>query len=103
MFSKEYPAKDGLAISMKILAVGDVAGILNQTKSKSERKLKKSATQPSEDTTMTQPAKLLYTAKAHTIGGRQGCASRTSDGRLEVKLSLPGGPGNGTNCYPIAH
>src|SRR5262245_58115350 len=40
--------------------------------------------------------KVLYTAKTHTTGGRDG-ASRTSDGRLEVKLSSPGGPGNGTN------
>lgn len=56
-----------------------------------------SATPASEDTTKTQPAKLLYTAKAHTTGGREGGASRTSDGRLEVKLSVPGGPGNGTN------
>lgn len=40
--------------------------------------------------------KLLYTAKAHTTGGRDG-SSRTSDGRLEVKLSSPGGPGTGTN------
>jgi lipoyl-dependent peroxiredoxin len=55
------------------------------------------ATQTSEETTMTQPAKLLYTAKAHTTGGREGGASRTSDGRLDVKLSVPGGPGNGTN------
>lgn len=41
--------------------------------------------------------KVLYTAKTHTTGGREGGASRTSDGRLEVKFSLPGGPGNGTN------
>ena len=46
---------------------------------------------------MTQPAKLLYTAKAHTTGGREGGASRTSDGRLDVKLTVPGTPGNGTN------
>ena len=46
---------------------------------------------------MTQTVKLLYTAKAHTTGGREGGASRTSDGRLDVKFSLPGGPGNGTN------
>ena len=45
----------------------------------------------------TQPVKVLYTAKAHTTGGREGGASRTSDGRLDVKLSVPGGPGNGTN------
>jgi lipoyl-dependent peroxiredoxin len=40
--------------------------------------------------------KVLYTAKAHTTGGRDG-ASRTSDGRLDIKLSTPGGPGAGTN------
>jgi osmotically inducible protein OsmC len=45
---------------------------------------------------MTQNEKLLYTAKTHTIGGREG-ASRTSDGRLDIKLSSPGTPGNGTN------
>ena len=50
-----------------------------------------------ENSTTTQSAKLLYTAKAHTTGGREGGASRTSDGRLEVKLTIPGGPGNGTN------
>jgi Ohr subfamily peroxiredoxin len=40
---------------------------------------------------------MVYTAKAHTTGGREGGSSRTSDGRLDVKLSIPGGPGNGTN------
>jgi Ohr subfamily peroxiredoxin len=40
--------------------------------------------------------KLLYAAKAHTTGGREG-ESRTSDGRLAVKLSSPGTPGDGTN------
>ena len=50
-----------------------------------------------EKSTTTQPAKLLYTAKAHTTGGRDGGSSRSSDGRLEIKLSVPGGPGNGTN------
>ena len=54
-------------------------------------------TQMSEEDTITQPVKLLYTAKAHTTGGREGGASRTSDGRLDVKFSVPGAPGNGTN------
>ena len=40
--------------------------------------------------------KVLYTAKTHTTGGRDG-ASRTSDGRLDVKLSTPGTSGGGTN------
>jgi osmotically inducible protein OsmC len=48
-------------------------------------------------TTTTQPVKVLYTAKAHTTGGREGGASRTSDGRLDVKLTVPGTPGSGTN------
>ena len=41
--------------------------------------------------------KLLYTAHAHTTGGREGGASRTSDGHLDVKLSVPGTHGTGTN------
>ena len=45
---------------------------------------------------MTQLDKVLYTARAHTTGGRDG-ASRTDDGRLDVKHSPPGTPGNGTN------
>jgi Ohr subfamily peroxiredoxin len=40
--------------------------------------------------------KLLYTARTHTTGGRDG-ASRSSDGRLEVNLSTPGTAGKGTN------
>jgi len=51
----------------------------------------------SEQAATTPSAKLLYTAKAHTTGGREGGASRTSDGRLDVKLSPPGAPGEGTN------
>lgn len=41
--------------------------------------------------------KVIYTAKAHTTGGRDGGSSRTDDGRLDVRLSSPGGPGSGTN------
>jgi Ohr subfamily peroxiredoxin len=41
-------------------------------------------------------AKVLYTAKVHTTGGRNG-ASRSSDGRLDIRHSSPGGPGTGTN------
>jgi Ohr subfamily peroxiredoxin len=43
------------------------------------------------------PDKLLYTAKTHTTGGREKGSSRSSDGRLDVKLSVPGSPGTGTN------
>ncbi|MEY9880305.1 organic hydroperoxide resistance protein [Bradyrhizobium sp. USDA 329] len=46
---------------------------------------------------MTQAAKLLYTARTHTSGGRHDGMSRSSDGRLDVKLSPPGGAGIGTN------
>jgi osmotically inducible protein OsmC len=44
----------------------------------------------------TPDTKVLYTAKTHTTGGRAG-ASRSSDGRLEVKLARPGTLGSGTN------
>jgi Ohr subfamily peroxiredoxin len=44
----------------------------------------------------TQIEKVLYTANTHTTGGRDG-ASRSSDGRLDVKLSSPGAAGSGTN------
>jgi Ohr subfamily peroxiredoxin len=44
---------------------------------------------------MTQLDKVLYTAKAHTTGGRDG-ASRSDDGHLDVKLTPPG-QGGGTN------
>ena len=47
--------------------------------------------------TITQIEKVIYTAKAHTTGGRDGGASRTSDGRLDVKLTVPGTKGDGTN------
>jgi lipoyl-dependent peroxiredoxin len=40
--------------------------------------------------------KVLYTAKAHTTGGRDG-ASRSSDRRLDINLSSPGTVGSGTN------
>ena len=40
--------------------------------------------------------KLQYTAKTHTTGGRDG-ASRSSDGRLDIKLSSPGSARVGTN------
>ncbi|MBC7600154.1 MAG: organic hydroperoxide resistance protein [Polaromonas sp.] len=40
--------------------------------------------------------KVLYTAKAHTTGGRDGMA-KSDDGRLNVTLSSPGTAGTGTN------
>jgi Ohr subfamily peroxiredoxin len=45
---------------------------------------------------MTRIEKVLYTGKTHTTGGRDG-ASRSSDGRLDVKLSPPGSAAAGTN------
>jgi osmotically inducible protein OsmC len=44
----------------------------------------------------TKLEKVLYTAKAHTTGGRDG-KSRSDDGRLDVNLSSPGTAGTGTN------
>ena len=52
--------------------------------------------QVSEGANATQPEKVLYTAKVRTTGGRDG-ASRSADGRLDVKHSSPGTAGTGTN------
>ncbi|MDN5284644.1 MAG: peroxiredoxin [Mucilaginibacter sp.] len=49
-----------------------------------------------EGTNIVQIEKVLYTAKTHTTGGRDG-ASRSSDGRLDINLSSPGSTGAGTN------
>ena len=46
---------------------------------------------------ITSIEKVIYTAKAHTVGGREGGSSRTSDGHLEVKITVPGTKGEGTN------
>jgi Ohr subfamily peroxiredoxin len=45
---------------------------------------------------MTQIQQVLYTGKTHTTGGRNG-ESRSDDGRLDIKLTRPGGAGDGTN------
>ncbi len=40
--------------------------------------------------------KVIYTARTHTIGGRDG-SSRSDDGRLQLELSSPGARAPGTN------
>jgi Ohr subfamily peroxiredoxin len=45
---------------------------------------------------MSKIENVLYTAKTHTIGGRDG-AAQSDDGRLDIKLSPPGSHGAGTN------
>ena len=41
--------------------------------------------------------KVIYTARVHTVGERENGEARGSGGRLDVKLSLPGSPREGTN------
>ena len=47
--------------------------------------------------TVTESGRVIYTAKVHTTGGRESGISRSSDGRLDIKHSIPGTPGTGTN------
>jgi osmotically inducible protein OsmC len=42
------------------------------------------------------PAKIIYTAHVHTVGGREG-AARSSDDQLDIKLATPGTNRPGTN------
>src|SRR4051812_6623749 len=46
---------------------------------------------------MNQNAKLLYTAKTRTAGGRERGISRSSDGLLDIRLSAPDSHHIGTN------
>jgi len=41
--------------------------------------------------------KVIYTARTHTIGGRENGRAKSSDGQLEVRLSPPGSGRPGTN------
>jgi lipoyl-dependent peroxiredoxin len=54
-------------------------------------------TELEKEQTNTRTGKVLYTAKTHTAGGREHGTSRSSDGRLDVKLSVPGSARIGTN------
>jgi osmotically inducible protein OsmC len=47
--------------------------------------------------TSARTGKLLYTARTHTAGGRENGTSRSSDGYLDVQLSVPGSARIGTN------
>lgn len=49
------------------------------------------------NTTIEKSSRVLYTGKTHTTGGRERGSARSSDGRLDLKLSTPGSPGLGTN------
>jgi Ohr subfamily peroxiredoxin len=46
---------------------------------------------------VSQTGKVVCTAKTHTTGGRENGVSRRSDGRLDVRLSIPGSARIGTN------
>jgi Ohr subfamily peroxiredoxin len=50
-----------------------------------------------QNATTPQSGKVIYTAKTHTTGGRENGVSRSSDGHLDVKLSVPGAARVGTN------
>ena len=49
------------------------------------------------ETTITESTRVLYTAKTHTVGGREHGVAHSSDGHLDIKLSTPGTNGTGTN------
>ena len=46
---------------------------------------------------MQRAARVLYTAKTHTVGGRNHGVSRSSDGALDIRLAAPGSARIGTN------
>jgi osmotically inducible protein OsmC len=46
---------------------------------------------------MTRVSKVLHTGKTRTSGGRENGASRSSDGRLDIRFSTPASARIGTN------
>ena len=50
-----------------------------------------------DDSKMPKLEKAVYTAQVHTTGGRDGGAAHSSDDHLDIKLSVPGTHGTGTN------
>eukprot|EP01136_Pigoraptor_vietnamica_P035282 Opistho-1_new@100303 len=50
-----------------------------------------------QGTLMTRIDKVLYTGKTRTSSGGRDGEARSSDGRLDIKLSSPGSAGAGTN------
>jgi len=54
-------------------------------------------TQLEAERAKSQVGKVVYTAKTHTTGGRDNGASRSSDGRLDIRLATPGATRIGTN------
>jgi osmotically inducible protein OsmC len=46
---------------------------------------------------MSETSKVVHTARTRTTGGREHGISRSSDGRLDVRLALPGADRIGTN------
>src|SRR5438270_9738386 len=65
-----------------------------------EQRRRARVAQPDERTDMNDGLRILYTAEATAVGGREG-HSRTSDGRVDVALDVPrelgGSGGPGTN------
>jgi len=47
--------------------------------------------------TVSHGDKVLYTAKVHTVGGREHGTARSSDGNIDLKLTPPGSRRPGTN------
>ncbi|MGD0720253.1 MAG: organic hydroperoxide resistance protein [Roseiarcus sp.] len=50
-----------------------------------------------QERTAPQGGSVVYTAKTHTTGGRENGAARSSDGRLDIRLSTPGAARIGAN------
>ena len=50
-----------------------------------------------DDSKMPELEKVVYMAQVYATGGRDGGSARSSDGRLDVKLAVPGSHREGTN------
>jgi lipoyl-dependent peroxiredoxin len=65
------------------------------------RTARKKQQEENYECTMSQIGKVVYTAKTRTTGGRDNGVSRSSDGRLDIRLSTPGSARIGTNSEQL--
>jgi lipoyl-dependent peroxiredoxin len=79
-----------------LIAISTAAGARTRDCSGTGKRESSDEIELAKELIMTKPEKVLFTARVHTTGGREG-ASRSSDGRLDIKLSSPGSAGGGTN------
>jgi Ohr subfamily peroxiredoxin len=79
------------------MVLAELAGDRDAAKTNWTSKMDRTISPDQKDNAARLAGKVIYTAKTTTTGGRENGHSRSSDGQLDVKLSLPSSARIGTN------